>query len=218
MAKRKLKDILKDVGGNIRNAVSNVYQNTSQNISNIVQDVSNAGQWLALAPFKKGMERVLKARGVPVPKKLDELAKAFFTHVVNKNRFDEYFTVHAAAVKLGRHSAKVRNSFIEHHFEVQNLDTNHIAAATVITVANIIGAIVNWFKQRKDAQAAGKTLPPEESGAVDDYKDSLNGSGKTSDGSNAPDTDDDEEKSNVMLWGIIIGALALVVIIWLALR
>lgn len=186
--KRKIKDVLKDMGANIANVVHNTISNVSQGVSNVIHDTDNAAQWLALAPFVAPMKHILKSRGIPFSNKFDELAKTFVAEIVMKNKFEEYFTVHQAAVKLGKHSATVRNHFLYSHFEenLNNLTPDEqaqIAKAGItgagaglaaptggisLIVAPIINAIIDWFRKKKQLKESGATLPPDEEKAVND--------------------------------------------------
>lgn len=172
--RRKVKDVLGDMGDKIGNGVRKVIKNTGQNIGNLVHDVGNAAQWLALAPFKGPMSVILRSRGIPVPRKVDDVAKTFYTQVIHKKHFEQHFTVHQAAVKLGRHSAAMRDHFLASHFEAQG-NFDHIAPAVVAAVIPIIQGIVKWFKERKEMRAAGATLPPDEERALNEYEETMDG-------------------------------------------
>lgn len=185
---RKVKEVLKDVSENIRHTVAYAVHNTSQSIGNVIHDVDHAAQWIALAPLAVPMRTILKARGIPRPKKIDELAKTFYANIIAKGRFEAFvgnhFSVHQAAVKLGKHSAKVRNDFLHFHFfEREHADAVDPTTGLILAggaalaaptggvsalVAPIVAAIVKYFQKKKEDKQAGIPLPADEEKAVNE--------------------------------------------------
>lgn len=168
-----LKDALKNASDGVKQVVQNMGHNLNGSVRNLVEDIDNAGQWLALAPFKRGMQMVLKSRGYPVPDKIDQVAKSFFAHIIQKKNFEEYFSVHQAAVKLGRHSARVRENFIASHFEQpENFAVAAVVAGAKIVIP-IVREIIQWFNQRKMAKKMGQPIPADEEAASNDAENTL---------------------------------------------
>lgn len=155
---RKVKEVLSDVNKKAHAAIKKAVGNIHQSIHNLVKDVEHGAQWLVLAPFKKPMTTVLKARGIKAPTKIDELAKVFLNKVVMKNNFEresfERDHADAAAAVLGAGAALAPA-------------TGGISAI----VAPIIAAIMAWFKKKKEAKDAGATLPADEEKAVNEATD-----------------------------------------------
>lgn len=179
----KVKEIIHHLNDDAKKVIHKTIKNINQSIHHIIHDTDNAHSWILLAPFKRAMITVLKARGIHPPTKLDDIAKTFVARIVHRQQF-EAFSVHQAAVKLGKHSARVRDNFLHlHFFEANNLTDDQsskvggaIATAGAIAgpatggislvVGQIIKAVVAWFHNKKSQKEAGAKLPADEEKAV----------------------------------------------------
>lgn len=139
----------------------------------------------ALRPFKRGMLRILKARGVKdvnANSPVLNIALSFYNNVARHSKRNSFEGEDSFEFETFEVDSIIFNPSIHSFDSLEETDASTAAAAVIaiggalaiptggisLIVAPIVAAILKWFKARKAAKAAGETLPPEEEEAIEE--------------------------------------------------
>jgi hypothetical protein len=109
----------------------------------VAQKVAQGGTFLALKPFEGMMRNTLRAAGYAVPSGLENLAKAFYQNIVQRNAYDESVYFNDGST-LGHISSDQANS------PYNGIDP--------ITITAIVSGILTYIKKVRDKKANGEPL------------------------------------------------------------
>lgn len=122
-------------------------------------------KFAVLAPFKRAMKTILKARGVkPKSDKLKDIAAAFVTHIVSKNHFEKQ----------------------DFERQVESFEQENLVEEAIDIAIAIIKKVVQYFKDKKADQAAGVPLDPDVQKAVGEAESDVESETGLSDSTGGP--------------------------------